>query len=82
MIKDGDLCLTYRLAKLGTGDEIAYEQNGKIQFGRIVAMPGDTVDINENLINVNGYGVFENTVYPTTAEGSAISFPYSECHNG
>ena len=25
---------------------------------------------------VNGYGVFENTVYPTTAEGSMISYPY------
>lgn len=76
MIKDGDLCITYKLGSLREGDAIAYIYNDKINFGRIVGMPGDTVDISEGTITVNGYGVYENTVYPTTAEGAAISFPY------
>ena len=76
MIKDGDLCLTYKLGALREGEAIAYINNGKVFFGRIVGMPGDTVDISENTITVNGYGVYENTVYPTTAEGATISFPY------
>ena len=76
MIKDGDLCITYKLANLIAGDEIAYVRDGKIKFGRIVAMPGDKVDISENTITVNGVGVFEDTVYPTTAEGSSITYPY------
>ncbi len=76
MIKDGDLCITYRLGALRSGEAIAYTNNGKINFGRIVGMPGDTVDISEDTITVNGYGVYENTVYPTTAEGANISFPY------
>jgi signal peptidase I, bacterial type len=76
MIKDGDLCITYKLANLNKGDEIAYVKDGKIKFGRVVAMPGDTVDISEDKIVVNGMGVYEDTVYPTTAEGSAISYPY------
>lgn len=76
MIKDGDLCLTYKLGALREGEAIAYINNGKVFFGRIVGMPGDIVDISENTITVNGYGVYENTVYPTTAEGATISFPY------
>lgn len=76
MLKDGDLCITYKLANLIAGDEIAYVRDGKIKFGRIVAMPGDKVDISENTITVNGVGVFEDTVYPTTAEGSSITYPY------
>ena len=76
MIKDGDLCITYKLAKLNKGDEIAYVKDGKIKFGRIVAMPGDTVDVSEETITVNGYGTFEDTVYPTTSDGSSITYPY------
>lgn len=77
MLKDGDLCLTYRLATLVKGDEIAYEKNGTILFGRIVGTSGDVVDINEDSITVNGYGVYEDAVYPTTAEGAKIAFPYT-----
>ncbi len=77
MIKDGDLCLTYRLAKYVEGDEIVYIADGKVRFGRIVAMPGDKVDINEEAVIVNGYGVYEDTVYPTTREGSSIDYPYT-----
>ncbi len=76
MLKDGDLCLVYRLGELHSGDAVAYSDGDKVVFGRIVAMPGDTVDINEDVLTVNGYGVFEDTVYPTTAEGAQISFPY------
>ena len=77
MIKDGDLCLTYKFAKLNTGDEIAYVHDGKIRFGRIVGMPGDTVDMSGDNLAVNGYGVFEDAVYPTTAEGASITLPYT-----
>ena len=77
MIKDGDLCLTFKLAKLYVGDAIAYKHDGTIRFGRIVAMPGDTIDANEGILTVNGYGTIEDAVYPTTAEGIAITLPYT-----
>ena len=77
MLKDGDLCLTYRLATLVKGDEIAYERDETIRFGRIVGTEGDVVDIIDGSITINGYGVFEEAVYPTTAEGATISFPYT-----
>lgn len=76
MIKDGDLVITYKLDKGQNGVEIAYKFNGKVKFGRIVAKEGDVVDITEQGLLVNGYGVLEDVVYPTTSEGAAISFPY------
>ena len=44
-------------------------------------MPGNTVDISEGNLTVNGYGVFEDAVYPTTGEGALISFPYEVPEN-
>ena len=77
MVKDGDLVLTFRLAQLHKGDAIVYEKDGETKFGRIVAEAGDVVDLNEDGLTVNGYGTFEDTVYPTTAEGATLTFPYT-----
>ena len=76
MLKDGDLCLTFRLATLHKGDAIVYEKDGVTKFGRIVAESGDIVAVGEEGLTVNGYGIFDDTVYPTTAEGATITFPY------
>ena len=76
MLKDGDLCIIYRWGELHTGDEVAYLQDGEIRFGRIVALPGNVVDLSEESLTVNGYGVFEDAVYPTTGDGALIGFPY------
>ena len=76
MLKDGELCIIYRWGELHQGDEVAYLQDGRIRFGRIVALPGNTVDLSEGNLTVNGYGVFEDAVYPTTGEGALVSFPY------
>ena len=77
MIKDGDLCLTFRLATLRKGDPIVYEKDGVTKFGRIVAEAGDIVDLGDEGLTVNGYGVYEDTVYPTTGEGATLQFPYT-----
>ena len=60
---------------------VAYKREGKVKFGRIIAFEGDSVDIMNDYITVNGYGVFEDTVYPTTSEGASISFPYTVSDN-
>ena len=77
MIKDGDLCITYRLGKLKQGDEVVYKRDGKVCFGRIVASEGDVVGVYDDYVSVNGYRVYEDTVYPTTAENAKITFPYT-----
>ena len=77
MIKDGDLVITYRLDKLKQGDVTAYRRDGSIRFGRVIAFEGDVVDIAGDYVTVNGYGLYEDTVYPTPSEGAAVQFPYT-----
>ena len=81
MIKDGDLCITYRLGSITQGDAIVYRQNGKNRIGRIIASGGSTVDIRNDYITVDGYGLFEDVLYPTAAAESDIVFPYTVSEN-
>ena len=76
-IRDGDLCLTYRRAELKQGTMIVYKKDGKTRFGRIVAKSGDSVEIFNDYIMVNDYGISDNAVYLTSPEGSVISYPYT-----
>ena len=75
-IRDGEFCLTYRLAELKQGTMIIYRHGGEVKFGRVIAFGGDKVEIFQDSISVNDYGISENVLYPTSPEGSAISFPY------
>ena len=81
MIKDGDFCLTYRLGELKQGVAVVYKRNGKTCFGRVIAGSGDQVEILSDYITVNNYGIYENTVYPTSPEGSKITYPYTVPEN-
>lgn len=76
-IRDGEFCLTSRLSQLKQGAMIVYQQDGEVRFGRVIAFGGEQIEIFENYITVNGYGIAENPVYPTSPEGSAISYPYT-----
>ena len=77
MIKDGDLCVSYRLGEIKDGEEVSYKHDGKICFGRVVARAGDTVKIKNGYVSVDDYGVLEDVVYETTEEGSKIEYPYT-----
>ena len=77
MIKDGDLCITYRLGELKDGEEVSYRHDGKVCIGRIAAQSGDTVEIKNGYVSVDGYGVLEDVVYETTEDGSLIEYPYT-----
>ena len=77
MIKDGDLCITYRLGELKDGEEVSYRHDGKVYFGRIAAQSGGTVEIKNGYVSVDGYGVLEDVVYETTEDGSLIEYPYT-----
>jgi len=80
-IKDGDFCLTFRLAKPEQGSVIAYLHDGAIGFGRVIASGGDRVSIYTDYITVNDYCISDVSVYPTSPEGSAVSYPYTVPEN-
>ena len=80
-IRDGEFCLTYRLAELKQGTMIVYRHDGEVKFGRVIAFGRDKVSIFNDFISVNDYGISENAVYPTSPDGSAISYPYQVPEN-
>ena len=78
-ISDGDLIITYKLdKKFNRGTVIAYNENGKKSFSRIVAIEGDVVDISEdNELMINNH-VENNKIYFETksSESSNVKYPY------
>lgn len=75
MLKDGDLCVTYRLEAYRSDDVVAYRADGKVRFGRIVACPGETVDGDVLGLLVNGVHRSEEIFYPTQMIDTALTLP-------
>jgi len=77
MIKDGDVVLFYRLgSSYSIGDLVLFNFQGERQVRRIVAKAGDSVDITEDGLFINGALHHELEIFEKTgryAEG--IDFP-------
>ena len=78
-VKDGDIVITWRLRKdYRFGDVIVLDHNGEKEIRRVVAVEGDTVDMTEEGMSINGYlqqeiGIYEEMLpytegirYPVT----------------
>jgi len=76
-VKDGDLVIFYRCArKYRAGDLILVTFQGKKQVRRVVATAGDTVDIIEEGLLINGALQQEPGIYQKTQRyADGISFP-------
>lgn len=65
-LRDGDLCITYRLEPYTHSEVIAYEAGGAVRFARIAAAGNDTVEITQDgILLINGYQPAEEIFYPT-----------------
>lgn len=81
--KDGDLVITYRLDKYYTNDVVVYRgTDGKDYVGRIVANSGDTIDIQDGQLVLNGAIVSSDIMYETTAVDSGVALPYQVSETG
>ena len=77
-IKDGDLVLFYRHAKneYQHQDAVVLKKGGQLQVRRVVAKAGDTVDITEGGLVVNGALQYEPDIYQKTERyQEGIDFP-------
>lgn len=76
-VKDGDLVIYYRLDKnYRISDVAVLEYEGKKQVRRVVAVGGDTVDITEQGLMVNGSIQEEQEIYTDTSQfQKGIDFP-------
>jgi signal peptidase I len=81
-VKDGDLVVFYRIDKdYAAGDLVVFEAGGGQQVRRVVAIAGDTVDITDDGLIVNGalqqeQDIFEAT--PRYAEGTDLPVTLGE----
>ena len=75
MLKDGDLCVTYKLEEYHSQDVVAYRVDGQLRFGRIVARSGDTLDGDESGLLLNGGHPREEIFYPTQILDTALDLP-------
>lgn len=75
-IKDGDLCITYKLQEIAINDVVAYKDSeGNEHIGRVVAKEGDIIDFNESGYTINGNYPYENIYYPTEKRENNIQYP-------
>lgn len=80
-VNEGDLVLYYRLdRKIYINDLVVLDYNGKKIIKRIVAMPGDTVDITRDGLKVNGSfqtseKIFKETNLVKEGEKEGVKFP-------
>ena len=78
MIKNGDLVIFYRYPGAGylPQDVIVLDHNGQRQARRVVASEGDTVDITESGLVVNGALQQESEIFQKTERyQEGVSFP-------
>lgn len=77
-VRDGDLCIYYRLDDCYSDDVVFYkDDNGNLHIGRIIAIEGQTIDFPENGgFLINGYQPAEKITYQTFADEEAeIGYP-------
>ena len=76
-VKDGDLAIYYRADKdYMQGDVVALTVDGETQVRRVVAVAGDTVDVTEDGLFVNGALQQEEHIYEKTQRyQEGIDFP-------
>lgn len=77
-LKDGDLVIFHRYTKAGylPRDTIVLEIDGRQQVRRVVATAGDTVDITEEGLIINGAPQQETEIYEKTERyADGVSFP-------
>ncbi|MBQ7245358.1 MAG: signal peptidase I [Firmicutes bacterium] len=79
-VRDGDLIITYKLGGYYNDDIVLYNMGGIRRIGRVVAIPGDVVDIDDNggFYTLNGTMPYETIYFATRkAKDSTVSFPYT-----
>lgn len=76
-LQDGDIVFSVRTAKLERGDLVAFYYNNKILVKRVIAYPGETVDMDENgVVYINEIPLEEPYLIDQTLGFCDIELPY------
>lgn len=76
-LREGDLVLYDRLDKAYVAsDVVVLQTNGTVEMERVVAVAGDTVDMTEAGLVINGAHPVESTIYfPTEPYADGVRYP-------
>lgn len=76
-VKDGDLVLFYRLDKAYVkSDAVVLKYKGETMTRRVIAIAGDTVDITDEGLFINGSLQIEHDIYEKTERfNTGVEFP-------
>lgn len=81
-IHEGDMIITTHGTNFDQGDVVAFYFNNRVLLKRVVAFPGDWVDIDDyGTVAVNGQVLQEDYVKDLALGDSDISFPYQVPEN-
>ena len=76
-LEDGDILFAVKTSEFEPGDIIAFYYNNKILIKRVIAKPGEWVDIDENgTVSVNGKVLDEPYLTERAYGDCNIEFPY------
>ena len=76
-LQDGEILFTMKTSDFEVGDIVAFYYNNKILVKRVIAGPGDWVDIDENgVVSVNGQIIQEPYVTDPAKGECDIELPY------
>lgn len=76
-IKEGDIVVAVKGSHFDTGDVISFYYNNKILVKRVIANPGDWVDITDDgVVSVNGQVLEEDYVSGQALGDCTIELPY------
>ena len=76
-VRDGDLVIYRIFAKnsIRRGDVVLCRFEEAIVPARVIGLPGETVDITEQGVTINGVLLAEETMYPTELAENGCAFP-------
>ena len=74
-LKDGDLCITYKLDNYDKNDIVVYKVGDDLLLGRIIGIEGDIIDGNSEGLLINGSQISEEIFYTTNMIDSNLELP-------
>ncbi|MBR1759181.1 MAG: signal peptidase I [Lachnospiraceae bacterium] len=78
-VRDGDLVIyrIYGKENINRGDVVLYKKDDRVVPARVIGLPGESIDITEQGILVNGVIMPEEIMYPTSKSEDGVVFPVS-----
>lgn len=77
-LEEGDVVMAYKMGEFKSGDLVVFSYNNKTLVKRVIAVPGDWVDIDDSgNVSVNGQVLDESYLHGEKSLGQTdIQFPY------